>query len=82
MGFNLGFKGLNMFAIGTSEDCEGGLCCMWKNTIFRNLLYGEFILIHDNVLLCTAEWVTLVPCSNVVIHTAASSSTAKESPCV
>jgi len=40
-----------MFAIGTSEDCKGGLCCMWKNTIFRNLLYGEFFLAHDYTLL-------------------------------
>jgi hypothetical protein len=71
-----------MFAIGTSKDCEEGLCCMWKNTIFRNPLYGEFILTHDYALLSTAEWVTLVPRSNVVIHTAASSSTVKKPLCV
>jgi len=53
---------------------------MWKNTIFRNLLYGEFILIHDYALLSTAELVTLVPHSGVVIHTAASSSTIKKPP--
>jgi len=55
---------------------------MWKNTMFRNLLYGDFILIHDYALLSTAEWVILVPHISVVIHTAASSSTIKKPLCV
>jgi len=53
---------------------------VWENTIFRNPLYGEFILIHDYALLSTAELVTLVPHSDVVIHTAASSFTIKNAP--
>jgi ATP adenylyltransferase/5',5'''-P-1,P-4-tetraphosphate phosphorylase II len=36
----------------------------------------------DYALLSTAEWVTLVPRSNVAIHTAASSSTINKPLCV
>jgi hypothetical protein len=53
---------------------------MWKNALFRNLLHGDFILIRNCALLSTAEWVTLVPRSSVVIHTAASSSAIKKNP--
>jgi hypothetical protein len=55
---------------------------MWQNTIFRNLLCGEVFLMHDYALLSTALWVTLVPLSSVVIHTAVSSSTITKLLCV